>query len=53
MGGVDTAMPDKIVKRVVNGILVEVGLESLNFERGICFGRWVMGGPFPWRLLRE
>jgi hypothetical protein len=26
MGGVDTVMPDKIVKRVVNGILVKAGL---------------------------
>jgi hypothetical protein len=43
MGGVDTVMPDKIVKRIVNGILVKVGLESLNSEQGICFGRWVMG----------
>ena len=43
MGCVDTVMPDKIVKRIVNGILVKVGLESLNSEQGICFGRWVMG----------
>jgi hypothetical protein len=30
MGGVDTVMPDKIVKRVVNGILVKAGLESVE-----------------------
>jgi len=28
MGGVDTVMPDKIVKRVINGILREAGLEE-------------------------
>ena len=30
MGGVDTVMPDKIVKRVVNEILVKAGLESVE-----------------------
>jgi hypothetical protein len=30
MGGVDTVMPDKIVKRVVNGILVKAGLEPIG-----------------------
>jgi len=30
MGGVDTVMPDKIVKRVINGILKEAGLEPVN-----------------------
>jgi hypothetical protein len=30
MGGVDTVMPDKIVKRVVNEILVKAGLEPVN-----------------------
>ena len=30
MGGVDTVMPDKIVKRVVNGILVNAGREPVN-----------------------
>lgn len=30
MGGVDTVMPDKIVKRVINGILVKAGLEPVN-----------------------
>jgi len=30
MGGVDTVMPDKIVKRVVNGILVKAGREPVN-----------------------
>jgi hypothetical protein len=30
MGGVDTVMPDKIVKRVVNGILEEAGREPVN-----------------------
>ena len=30
MGGVDTVMPDKIVKRVVNGILVKAGLEPIE-----------------------
>jgi len=27
MGGIDTVMPDKIVKRVINGILEEAGME--------------------------
>jgi hypothetical protein len=30
MGGVDTVMPDKIVKRVVNYILMKAGLESVE-----------------------
>jgi hypothetical protein len=30
MGGVDTVMPDKIVKRVVNDILVKAGLEPVE-----------------------
>jgi hypothetical protein len=30
MGGIDTVMPDKIVKRVINGILGEAGLEPVN-----------------------
>lgn len=30
MGGIDTVMPDKIVKRVVNAILVEGGEESVE-----------------------
>jgi len=30
MGGVDTVMPDKIVKRVINGILKEASLEPVN-----------------------
>ncbi|MBS7618145.1 hypothetical protein KEJ25_06045 [Candidatus Bathyarchaeota archaeon] len=30
MGGVDTVMPDKIVKRVVNGVLVKAGLKPVN-----------------------
>lgn len=30
MGGIDTVMPDKIVKRVINGILMEAGLEPIN-----------------------
>ena len=30
MGGVDTVMPDKIVKRVINGILDKGGFESVN-----------------------
>ncbi len=30
MGGIDTVMPDKIVKRVTNGILEEAGLEPVN-----------------------
>ena len=30
MGGVDTVMPDKIVKRVINEILVKAGLESVD-----------------------
>ncbi len=30
MGGVDTVMPDKIVKRVINEILVKAGLEPVD-----------------------
>ena len=30
MGGIDTVMPDKIVKRMVNEILVKDGLEPIN-----------------------
>jgi hypothetical protein len=30
MGGVDTVMPDKIVKRVVNDILMKAGLEPIE-----------------------
>jgi hypothetical protein len=30
MGGMDTVMPDKIVKRVINEILVKAGLEPVN-----------------------
>jgi hypothetical protein len=30
MGGVDTVMPDKIVKRVINGILEKAGYEPVN-----------------------
>jgi hypothetical protein len=30
MGGVDTVMPDKIVKRVVNDILMKAGLEPVE-----------------------
>ncbi|MBC7112511.1 MAG: hypothetical protein H5T34_00575 [Candidatus Methanomethyliales bacterium] len=30
MGGIDTVMPDKIVKRVVNEILVKAGIEPVN-----------------------
>ncbi|MBS7287756.1 MAG: hypothetical protein KIH01_03150 [Candidatus Freyarchaeota archaeon] len=30
MGGVDTVMPDKIVKRVINGILLEAGLKPVE-----------------------
>ncbi|MFN3621800.1 MAG: hypothetical protein ACK4TI_02820 [Nitrososphaerales archaeon] len=30
MGGVDTVMPDKIVKRVINEILIKAGLEPVN-----------------------
>jgi hypothetical protein len=30
MGGVDTVMPDKIVKRVINEILVRAGLKPIN-----------------------
>jgi len=30
MGGVDTVMPDKIVKRVINDILKKAGLEPVN-----------------------
>lgn len=30
MGGIDTVMPDKIVKRVINDILVKAGLQPVN-----------------------
>jgi hypothetical protein len=30
MGGIDTIMPDKIVKRVINEILVKAGLEPVD-----------------------
>lgn len=30
MGGIDTIMPDKIVKRVLNGIMVRAGLEPVE-----------------------
>jgi hypothetical protein len=30
MGGIDTVMPDKIVKRVINEILVKAGLKPIN-----------------------
>jgi len=30
MGGVDTVMPDKIVKRVLKDVLVKAGLELVN-----------------------
>ena len=30
MGGVDTVMPDKVVKRVINEILVKAGLKPVN-----------------------
>jgi predicted regulator of amino acid metabolism with ACT domain len=30
MGGIDTGMPDKIVKRVINEILVKAGLKPVN-----------------------
>jgi len=30
MGGVDTVMPDKIVKKVINGMLIEAGFEPVN-----------------------
>jgi len=30
MGGIDTVMPDKIVKKVINEILVKAGLEPIN-----------------------
>lgn len=30
MGGIDTVMPDKIVKRVINEILVKAGLEPVE-----------------------
>ena len=34
MGGIDTVMPDKIVKRVVNEIFVKAGLEPVNDDMG-------------------
>lgn len=34
MGGIDTVMPDKIVKRVINSILEEVGQEPVNDDIG-------------------
>ncbi|MEM4245999.1 MAG: hypothetical protein QW390_01745 [Candidatus Bathyarchaeia archaeon] len=30
MGGIDTVMPDKIVKKVINGIFEEAGLDPVN-----------------------
>lgn len=30
MGGVDTVMPDKIVKKVINSILIKAGFEPIN-----------------------
>lgn len=30
MGGIDTVMPDKIVKRVINGILERAGYKQIN-----------------------
>ena len=30
MGGIDTVMPDKIVKRVINEILIKAGLKPIN-----------------------
>lgn len=30
MGGIDTIMPDKIVKRVINEILEKAGYEPIN-----------------------
>lgn len=30
MGGIDTVIPDKIVKRVINEILVKAGLKPVN-----------------------
>jgi len=30
MGGIDTVMPDKMVKRVINEILEKAGLEPVN-----------------------
>jgi len=30
MGGIDTIMPDKIVKRVINEILEKAGLKPIN-----------------------
>ncbi len=30
MGGVDTVMPDKIVKRVINEILESAGIQTVN-----------------------
>ncbi|AEA46546.1 hypothetical protein [Archaeoglobus veneficus] len=32
MGGIDTVMPDKIVKRVINGILVKAGEEPVTSD---------------------
>jgi len=30
MGGVDTIMPDKVVKRVINEIFIKAGLRPIN-----------------------
>jgi len=30
MGGIDTIMPDKIVKRVINEFLTKTGLQPVN-----------------------
>jgi len=37
MGGIDTVMPDKIVKRVINEILEEAGLKPVNNDSDIEF----------------
>jgi hypothetical protein len=38
MGGIDTVMPDKIVKRVINEILVKAGLEPINDDMNFIKG---------------
>jgi hypothetical protein len=37
MGGIDTVMPDKMVKKVINEILAESGLEPVNDSIELLF----------------
>jgi len=41
MGGIDTVMPDKIVKRVINEVLVKAGLEPVNEDMEFIKKAWI------------